>query len=574
MHALNVLKLDHVASSEPLGRASGACSGLQDSSSALLLYSTFCPGPGIYRDTMNSDLEEFSVGVHGLLSRQLSHASGSRSEEAIDALERDIGESMANVFRSFRRAKNDEVPINILPPELLALVLKHVDASALDAVLLTHVCQHWRTIALSQPQLWTHIYLHGRHCIPDTLSTFLQRTGALPVHIELGVDSGSALHNDAAALGRVVSDHLPRLESLSITGDSTWIGLMQSALVLPAPVLRTLELCDIDANTVGILQADVFSRKTPMLEKLVLENVVPVAWTNFLFTHLRELTLAGNCLSPSTFDIATCLRSTPELRHLELSCRIRPFPPHSGHELPWAAHNLRTLELSAQEDDSVITTVLEHLPISTLGRVEVTPVPLPAMVELLKSMPVPVTAFSLTAPAALSALTVRAAADGRTTSGVVPSTDGVPCALLFRHLGAPLTETLQRLALSYELWPHALALPPLPSLQTLVLRYGAVPPPAYQLSLFLNPRADVLRVPALETLALITTQQQRAPIKLATLVYLLNRALKFDADALQELVLVNIYAEEEPGNGDGLLTLCTRARKLVFLPKLPARLEI
>ncbi|KZV95751.1 hypothetical protein EXIGLDRAFT_462708 [Exidia glandulosa HHB12029] len=539
---------------------------------------------------MNSDLEEFSVGVHGLLSRQLSQALG--SEEAFDALERNIEASMTNVFRSFRRTKNDEAAVNALPEELLALIFQFVDGTALELLELAHVCQHWRSVALSESSLWTRIQLHGQRCKPEILEPLLARTGALPVHLELSVPSGQQVA-DALALGRAASDHLPRLESLVITGDSGWIGTLQTALVLPAPVLRTLELCDIDANTVAIVQADVFARHTPHLEKLTLTNVVPTIWNNFLFSHLHELTLAGSCLSPSTFDLATCLASIPALRQLSLSCRIRPFPSHSGDELPWSAPALRTLEIAAQEDDAVVNTVLDHLPVSTLDAVTVTPTTIPTMMHLLKGMATAVNALSLTAPSTLSALNVRAVGepflpptpssttatdDGDSSaqvarSGLVPSTDGIPCALLFQHLDAPFTSSITHLTLSYELWPYALPLS-LPVLATLVIPYTAVPPPTYQLSLFLNPGPQhaSLSAPVLSTLAL--TAPSRSPIKLATLVYLVTRALKFDAEMLEELVLVNIFAEEEPGNADGLSTIFASAKRLLFLPELPSDLQI
>ncbi|EJD55136.1 hypothetical protein AURDEDRAFT_147753 [Auricularia subglabra TFB-10046 SS5] len=523
---------------------------------------------------MNSDLEEFSVGVHGLLSRQLSQAPG--SEEAFDALERDIGQSMANVFRSFRRKKNDEAAINLLPAELLTLILRHVDGNALESLVLGHVCQQWRQVALAEQRLWTRIELRGDSCKPEVLSALLERTGVAAVSLDLCAETNREPPCNPAELGTIVSDHLPRLEHLALTGDSKWIGTLQASLVLPAPVLRSLELCDMDAHTVAIILPDIFARKSLVLERLVLVNVVPIIWNNFLFAHLRELTLEGAQLSPSTFDLATCLSTIPELRKLSVSCRIRPFPPHSGDEIPWPAANLNALELRDQPDDTVVNTVLSHLPLSALASADVSPVQLPTMALLLKSTPMPTTSLSLTAPSSLHKLTVRATAGEQqecTRSGVIYSTDGIPCTLLFRHLE---TGALTRLAISYELWPYALSLL-LPALTQLTIHYNAVPPPAFQLSLFLNPSGSdehALRVPALKTLAL--TAPVRSPIKLQSLVYLVTRAVRLEG-VLEELALANVYAEEEDsgasGEGGGLKTLLEKVKRLLLVPSLPQRLK-
>ncbi|KAH7074036.1 hypothetical protein BKA62DRAFT_734022 [Auriculariales sp. MPI-PUGE-AT-0066] len=495
---------------------------------------------------MNSDLDEFSVGVHGLLSRQLSQAPA--GEEAIDALERNIEQSMANVFRSFRKAKNDETRVNSLPREILVTFLSAVEPNAIEALKLSHVCQHWREVVLAEPALWSRIELAGNtQCSRTVLGALLERTSpATPLELSLSVSAG---HSDVQALGQLVSDHLPHLASLSLTGDSASLGTIQAALVLPAPSLRVLEMTDIDERYVAILH------------RLVLSNVVPRIWTHFLFAapKLQDLTLAGSMLSPSTFDLAHCLSTAPELRRLCLEdCGIRPFPPHPG------------------QDEHTVTFILQHLPFKALTSIEVSPASLSSMVQLLKSLPTPLVSLALESPVALQSISIRAAGaaaengEPAVREGEVRSTNGVPCILLFQQLVPSLTSALTHMCISYELWPHVLLLA-LPTLQTLIIGYIAVPPPAYQLSLFLN---TVLRVPVLQSLVVTTNGPPRAAIKVATLAYLLQSAVRTNTGKMKELVLVNMYAEEEPGSGDVLLSLCTVAPRISFVPVLPARLQV
>ncbi|KAH7097551.1 hypothetical protein BKA62DRAFT_716021 [Auriculariales sp. MPI-PUGE-AT-0066] len=506
---------------------------------------------------MNSDLDEFSVGVHGLLSRQLSQAPA--GEEAIDALERNIEQSMANVFRSFRKAKNDETRVNSLPREILVTFLSAVEPNAIEALKLSHVCQHWREVVLAEPALWSRIELAGNtQCSRTVLGALLERTSpATPLELSLSVSAG---HSDVQALGQLVSDHLPHLASLSLTGDSASLGTIQAALVLPAPSLRVLEMTDIDERYVAIVHMEIFARKVPQLHRLVLSNVVPRIWTHFLFAapKLQDLTLAGSMLSPSTFDLAHCLSTAPELRRLCLEdCGIRPFPPHPGDEALWDAKHLESLKMTGQ-DEHTVTFILQHLPFKALTSIEVSPASLSSMVQLLKSLPTPLVSLALESPVALQSISIRAAGaaaengEPAVREGEVRSTNGVPCILLFQQLVPSLTSALTHMCISYELWPHVLLLA-LPTLQTLIIGYIAVPPPAYQLSLFLN---TVLRVPV------------------ATLAYLLQSAVRTNTGKMKELVLVNMYAEEEPGSGDVLLSLCTVAPRISFVPVLPARLQV
>ncbi|KAL1947457.1 hypothetical protein VTO73DRAFT_14418 [Trametes versicolor] len=79
---------------------------------------------------------------------------------------------------------NLAAPINSLPPELLGMAFSHLGIASTrkaDLVSATHVCRHWRDVALHDPALWAHV----GHKHPEGVKTFLQRSKALPVDVTL-----------------------------------------------------------------------------------------------------------------------------------------------------------------------------------------------------------------------------------------------------------------------------------------------------------------------------------------------------------------------------------------------------
>ncbi|KAF9506817.1 hypothetical protein BS47DRAFT_378947 [Hydnum rufescens UP504] len=79
-------------------------------------------------------------------------------------------------------------PISLLPVEILCSIFVHVMTSEIGSpgfvrdtpkyvASITHVCRRWRTIALEQAQLWTHI---NANWPPDQIATWLSR-GTLPL---------------------------------------------------------------------------------------------------------------------------------------------------------------------------------------------------------------------------------------------------------------------------------------------------------------------------------------------------------------------------------------------------------
>lgn len=100
-------------------------------------------------------------------------------------------------------------PIETLPPEILSAVFWHTlpyrssdyidvawhspnyyaTANTLtSSLVVSHVCQKWRTIALGTPNLWSDIHIETGSLssrIVPVLSTMTSRSGALPLSLDI-----------------------------------------------------------------------------------------------------------------------------------------------------------------------------------------------------------------------------------------------------------------------------------------------------------------------------------------------------------------------------------------------------
>lgn len=80
--------------------------------------------------------------------------------------------------------------IDTLPAELLSTVFLHLRQVRRYRQLLpfqvtiSHVCRHWRQVAISTPQLWSSITLFSKRSLP-CLEEWLRRSGAAPLDVRL-----------------------------------------------------------------------------------------------------------------------------------------------------------------------------------------------------------------------------------------------------------------------------------------------------------------------------------------------------------------------------------------------------
>ena len=207
---------------------------------------------------------------------------------------------LVSFVRSIKVAldKKRRCPINDLPPEILILIFKEycnawgpTSNVLLPELRLTQVCQYWRSITTTLPDLWTKIVASPRtpfHVIP----TYLERSQAL--FLDVNID-----------LRYEASDGTRREQTLK-----TW-----NAIKLSAFRWRRLNL-HIGPQLALAISNDLRELDLPVLEELHLSSGSHISGIKILFEGgaplLKSIRLVGTsllCLAPS-FSQLTALHLT------------------------------------------------------------------------------------------------------------------------------------------------------------------------------------------------------------------------------------------------------------------------
>lgn len=222
-------------------------------------------------------------------------------------------------------------PVNKLPPEVLAMVFKHLmlrqeprdivnPPDRITWPVVSRVCGYWRRTALYTPELWTVIQTpeHGTRgassCREFALLS-LTRSGSLPLSVHHSDGDGDA---SETIKWEDILPFLPRVQDLSLNCTTLdHMGLLSS----PAPMLQTFAAYVSDANR-GL---DLFGGwQTPRLETLFMFG--SSAWQRLSIRHLRRLVIADQTFHPPTieslFHILSLNTRLEDLVLREIFCKI------------------------------------------------------------------------------------------------------------------------------------------------------------------------------------------------------------------------------------------------------------
>ncbi|KAG2132812.1 hypothetical protein DEU56DRAFT_859474 [Suillus clintonianus] len=219
-----------------------------------------------------------------------------------------------------RSHKNNLAHISGLPPEILAAVFRnfieeqdHPKNGTPTCVIVTHVCRHWRQVALECSTLWRYIiYTPARW-----LGIMLERSknAALVVEYDVTVSLRDCLEQILSQLPRIKVLRLSSLSSLDI--DRT-IHLLSSQ---PASLLEIFEFSVVmfGLPTTKPISNTTFQGQAPRLRSVVLTSC-NFSWTSCIFNGLRTLCVRGTGTTsyPTLPQLLSALRRMPALEQLTL----------------------------------------------------------------------------------------------------------------------------------------------------------------------------------------------------------------------------------------------------------------
>ena len=235
--------------------------------------------------------------------------------------------ALLDVVSCLRELRNTGIGIARMPPELLSRVFSSFigqEDTDTDLVSVTHVCRRWRAIALSNPNLWNHVFVTSL----EKAATFIERSGDQPLNIyfenyHLAKQFAPTLRPEAHRLRTLVSR--PPRGHLSVY-------LMAALSCISAPQLQNLHLLsreppERDESVLSMFGRGVdmfksvdnrFIFDTSALRSLRLYEVA-IPWEIDIYKNLTVLELCTPSMVPPTLRrLLECLRQCPDLEELNL----------------------------------------------------------------------------------------------------------------------------------------------------------------------------------------------------------------------------------------------------------------
>ncbi|KAF7794952.1 hypothetical protein EIP86_006095 [Pleurotus ostreatoroseus] len=232
-----------------------------------------------------------------------------------------------NIIIDMKHKLNQLTVTAKLPPEILTEIFVHYVAAESKItthdklkpyvwVRITHVCHHWREVALTSPRVWSTIFVTGSSCVDEMLS----RSKKVPLDVFAGYSISRVGSTEKI---RTVLRQLERIRRLELHySPSIKLGDLPTA----APLLKTLLIKGADESSLspsGNNFMDAFERcDMPILECLEL-TYSKMLWTSRLLRPTLTSLVFGHARSAasshtSLFTVLRTLDSMPLLQRLDI----------------------------------------------------------------------------------------------------------------------------------------------------------------------------------------------------------------------------------------------------------------
>ncbi|KAJ7238528.1 hypothetical protein B0H12DRAFT_93216 [Mycena haematopus] len=206
-------------------------------------------------------------------------------------------------------------PVLTLPNEITSQIFIHFLpiypaapplAGRASPTFLTHICHHWREVALATPALWRAIKFvddfHGirREQFRHICDAWIRRSGSCPLSIEIDMDVDIQTH--AAVFTEPLVIATSRWEHFKLCVDTSFLPKLGG----PMPMLRSL---DLEVTTVD---SDVFVfYEMPQLRSVVLtghvSSAITLPWIQLTCLTLNYVGING-CIQilAQTLNLVQC----------------------------------------------------------------------------------------------------------------------------------------------------------------------------------------------------------------------------------------------------------------------------
>ncbi|KAG2121199.1 hypothetical protein BD769DRAFT_1015704 [Suillus cothurnatus] len=233
--------------------------------------------------------------------------------------------ALAESMRVLRSRSNGRIPISRLPDDILFMVFEllveekrleeytgcdYVRRGAnfgLPACLeVTHVCRHWRNVALERPTLWTCINVSSTS---PWLDVMFERSQKAPLIVTFKRPITVPCSSLMDCFEKVLL-HLPRIKHLELNTYPHEIGRVMDLLSSqPASLLERLKFNAYGRFPPTVpISNPIFQAQVPLLRHLEI-NQYDRRWPSYIFGGLRTLCVRGTSLP----DLLSALRYMPAL---------------------------------------------------------------------------------------------------------------------------------------------------------------------------------------------------------------------------------------------------------------------
>ncbi|KAG1876482.1 hypothetical protein DFJ58DRAFT_909760 [Suillus subalutaceus] len=250
---------------------------------------------------------------------------------------------LAESMRVLRSRSNGQIPISRLPDDILLMIFElfeeekrlngrdnrdHIHATyGIDNVPacleVTHVCRHWRNVALGCPTLWTFINSPP----PLWLDVMLQGSQKAPLVVTYKLPRWSRSPISLEDCFEKVLLHLPRIKHLKLRTYQEYAGPVMDLLSSrPASMLETFKFEVCGPLPMMSMSNTIFQAQAPLLRHLEV-NCFDRRWLSCVFSGLRTLHVGGTSLP----NLLLALRCMPALEQFmfqfELLSSDQPILP-------------------------------------------------------------------------------------------------------------------------------------------------------------------------------------------------------------------------------------------------------